>query len=81
MTTRSDLDRIAPWAVRYALGRRTYAVHDVVDVLLRNRGALQSKTALVICRDIDEAEARDALGDVVDAVAWRRLRSSLRGDA
>ena len=81
MTARSDLDRIAPWAVRYALGRRTYAVHDVVDVLLRNRGALQVKTALVICRDIDEAEARDALGDVVDAVAWRRLRSSLRGDA
>ncbi|MBX3031883.1 MAG: hypothetical protein KF809_17185 [Chloroflexi bacterium] len=73
-----DIDRLAVWAARYALGRRTYAVSDVTDVLARHAADLSPRTRLAIVRDIDEAERDERLGDPCDAEAWRMLRLVLR---
>lgn len=75
----SDLDELSVWAARYALGRMTYAPHNVVDLLVRRKDSLRPQTREVICRDIDEAEARGGLGMEIDAEAWKQLREVLRG--
>jgi hypothetical protein len=75
----ADIDRLAVWAARYALGRSTYAVGDVCEVLTRRRRDLTPKTRAVIVDDITAAEAKHALGMEMDAVAWRALRDVLDG--
>jgi len=76
----SDIDRLSVWAARYAIGRRTYAVRDVCDVLTRRVSELSGTSRAAILRAIDEAEAEgeDALGMAMDAREWRRLREVLR---
>lgn len=71
------IDRLSVWAVRYALGRATYAVSDVVDVLIVNVASLSPNSRAVIVRDITEAEERGGLGMDVDAQLWRELREVL----
>lgn len=73
----SAIDRLSVPAVRYALGRRTYIVHDVTETLTAHRADLDVRSRQAIVRDIDDAEARGALGDEVDAKAWRALRDAL----
>lgn len=46
-------DSILVYAVRYALGRSSYAVLDVVDAVRSSREELPPQTAAVIARDID----------------------------
>jgi len=72
-----SIDRLSVWAVRYALGRRTYAVEDVVQTLIAERARLSEKSRVVIIRDITEAEAAGNLGMDFDARAWFRLRDAL----
>lgn len=72
-----SVDRLSVWAVRYALGRATYAVNDVVDVLTAERASLSPETRDCIVRDITEAEQRGNLGMDMDAQEWRRLRDAL----
>ena len=72
-----SVDRLSVWAVRYALGRMTYAAHDVVDTLIAERANLTRQSCHAIIRDITEAESAGHLGMEMDAVAWRRLRDAL----
>jgi hypothetical protein len=74
---RADLeygfDKLAVWAVRYALGRMTYAVADVTEVVSRNAAALSPDTRAQIVRDIDELgpeRGPNALGMGMDATRW-----------
>lgn len=76
----SSVDRLSVWAVRYALGRMTYAVEDVVQTLIAERGNLTAKSKVAIIADIDTAEAEGRMGMDFDADAWRRLRAALEAD-
>lgn len=76
----ADIDRLSVWAVRYALGRSTYAVGDVVDVLARNAAEIKPYTRWVICGDIDMAIAAGQVGMDMDREQWLRLRAALGGD-
>ena len=63
------------YAVRYAIGRRTYAPGSVVrycEPLIRR---LDKVCLLCMKRDIEEAASRDGgLGDPnIDAPEWRRM--------
>lgn len=69
------LGEMLNYAVRYALGRRTYAPTAVArfcEPLVRR---LDRTSLLCMKRDIEEAASRDGgLGDNdIDAPAWRRL--------
>lgn len=59
------------WAVRYALGRRTYAASDTANYVLHLVPKLDDKTLTVIAQDI--RERGENLGDECDAVWWRKL--------
>jgi len=63
--------------VRYALGRRTYAVSDVCDVLTLNVWALRENSVTVIRRDIERAIEDGDAGDPCDVKAWRKLHKAL----
>lgn len=67
---KTDFDFMVSCAVRYALGRRTYAVSVVCDYVLRNISLLDKQTLMVMRRDIDEHDARHDLGDECDIRCW-----------
>ena len=62
------------WAVRYSLGRKTYAVSDTVSFVLPLVQWLTDKTLWCIQDDIRQAERREGLGDKdIDAPKWLNL--------
>lgn len=65
-------------AVRYCLGRRTYMPGLVTDWIMQHcDGLFTAKTLGVMKRDIDEAAARDGLGDSCDVRTWVNFRAWL----
>lgn len=62
------------WAVRYALGRQSYAVGDTVRYISSLIEKLNDRTLSVIARDIKEAHQHGNMGDpMVDKPAWMAL--------
>ena len=66
------------WAVRYALGRRTYAVSDTAGYMIRIMKVLDDKTIHVMLRDINEHEKFDDLGDECDVSKWMKLKEAIQ---
>lgn len=66
------------WAVRYALGRRTYAVSDTARYMIRVMKMLDNKTIHVMLRDINEHQGCDDLGDECDAIEWMKLKEAIQ---
>lgn len=58
------------WAVRYALGRRTYAASDTVQYIIPLVPKLSDKTLWCIQNDILGATN---YGDPYDEIQWMRL--------
>ena len=71
------VDELSVWAVRYALGRMTYAVANVCDVLVLNADRLSANSRRVIVADINEAMARGNVGMDMDRRQWERLHDVL----
>lgn len=64
-------------AVRYALGRRSYAVAVVADDLARNASTLNPSLREVLRRDICEAISSGHGGDAMDVETWRAAIAAL----
>ena len=64
------------WAFRYALGRRTGAVTDVVDFLKENWDKLQPFTQNQIQEEIRNAIRLERAGSGIDITQWQSLLSS-----
>ena len=62
------------WAVRYALGRRTYAVSDTCGYISPIISKLDDRTICCMQRDIREQKD---YGDPCDKDAWLRLKNKL----
>ena len=85
-------DMAAPWAVRYCLGRRTYAVDDCSRWLCSVWDLLEPEARNLIQRDVEEEFRRDdaarangnvsglPLGMDIDRASWERVRK-LWGEA
>jgi len=83
-------DQAALWAVRYCLGRRTYAVDDCSRWLCSvwDRLAPEAKSCIIV--DLDEEFRRDdaarangnisglPLGMDIDRTSWERVRKLWR---
>ena len=61
------------YATRYALGRRSYVVREITDLLKQHWRSLWAGDRQVIQRDIEEARDRRQLGDACDAIAWLQI--------
>ena len=69
------------WAFRYALGRRSYAVKMVADVMIEHRKDFDTTMNALIRAEIDEAVSKGYAGDSFDVQTWLHVRDILaRGD-
>lgn len=66
-------DRIIFYAFRYALGRRSYAVADVVGYVLFHWDELQGKTKELMKKEIKTALDENRAGMDMDERQWRRV--------
>lgn len=69
------LGEMLNWAVRYALGRMTYAVNDTVSYVMPLIPKLDRKTLSVMQRDIETAPS---YGHDIDKDDWMRLLNAIR---
>lgn len=60
-------------AFRYALGRQTYVVSDVVETIIRNWDELSSDVQHKIKIEIEEAISRDMAGHEMDVKQWKKV--------
>lgn len=65
------------WAVRYALGRRTYAASDTVQYIIPLVPKLSDKTLWCIQNDILGATS---YGDEYDEIQWMRLLDKVEAE-
>lgn len=70
-----NLGEMLNWAVRYALGRMTYAVNDTVSYVLPLIPKLDKRTLSVMQRDIERAPE---YGHDCDEADWMRLLYAIR---
>ncbi len=71
--TEPDIETMLFYAFRYALGRQTYAVKDVVDLLLKCEDFLSSLTMAIIVREIMFAIDSGQAGMLMDREQWLRV--------
>jgi hypothetical protein len=70
-----DMSMILVTAERYALGRRTYVVDWICEVIKNNIDLLTEKDIQVMIRDIEEAYS---YGDECDEAEWKALLKILK---
>jgi hypothetical protein len=70
-----NLGEMLNWAVRYSLGRMTYAVNDTVSYVLPLIPKLDRRTLSVMQRDIEIAPE---YGHDCDEADWMRLLHAIR---
>ena len=68
-------------AFRYALGRQSYIVSIIADILIGLVPQLAQKDRLLFVRDIDEAIARGEAGNPrIDQPYWLRVKAAMLGE-
>lgn len=77
MTYCNISENILFFAFRYALGRRTGAVSEVTDMLMRNVAKLTPETREQIIREIEGQHRLGGLGDACDAQIWQEVAETL----
>ena len=70
-----NFGEILNWAVRYALGRKTYAVMDTCNYIKPLIPCLSNRTLWCMERDINNQED---LGDICDEEYWIALHESIQ---
>ena len=60
-------------AFRYALGRKTYVVIEVVDYMIENWGFIAPYKKEMIQREIKEAITNGSAGMDCDIKSWKRI--------
>lgn len=70
-----DIDLACFYAFRYALGRTSYAVSEVADLLCRNWHLIDENHQKLIHKEIDEALELRRAGHPCDEDQWRMVRA------
>jgi len=66
-----DFEDILIYAVRYAVGRMTFAPRDVCDIINKHINELSKNTLIVIQKDIEQHKEDNHLGNPnIDAPEW-----------
>ena len=76
-----DLGAVFNFAIRYCIGRYTYAPGIAFDVITPMIPYLNDRTLIVMARDIREADERKKLGDeVVDRPPWIKFVAQIEDE-
>jgi len=68
-----DQDILLFCAFRYALGRRSYVVGTIVDIIIANWEHMPTSRREMFQRDIREAIETDRCGSKYDIERWERI--------
>ena len=69
----SELRTLLIYSFRYALGRKTYASQETVDLILKYWNFLEEQDIDLIIKDIITAIAEQNYGMEMDLAQWQRL--------
>jgi len=72
-TDKEDLQTILLESFRYCLGRRTYAVNECVERLLKHWDELPEKWQTLICENINFAMEHGTAGGSCDIAEWKKI--------
>ena len=61
------------YSFRYALGRRTYAVEDVADMIIKYWDMLSGNEQSCIIKEIEHSIVRDEYGMDMDLKSWQKV--------
>lgn len=81
-----DLNDLIVCAFRYALGRRTYIVHTITEIIKANLSALESRTIEVMLQDIERQHEYEKVGvdkvfgDDCDRERWMEVEVLLNAE-
>lgn len=78
--TEQEQDTILFYAFRYALGRMTYAVSDVAELLIKYKNILTPLHKERIIKEIDEAIERNSAGMSCDVKEWEQVKEVMVND-
>ena len=68
-----DINELIIYAARYVLGRSTYAVQHVIEIIKRDIDKLNDSTIDCLISDIDYAHHKNDLGMDMDKTEWLAL--------
>ena len=71
-------EHITFYAFRYALGRMTYAVSDVIIYILDNLDLISIKTKELMIKEINSAIDEKRAGMQMDISKWKELAKELQ---
>lgn len=74
---RMDFRLLILSAFRYALGRMTYIVPVVANVIRESKDKLDNQAIDLMIQEIEDAEKRDGLGMECDIDVWLKLKKEL----
>ncbi len=77
MLNANDLDTLFFCSFRYALGRRTYIVHDIASLILENKERLKRQTIAKIIEEIYGSVMTGSAGMKCDVTIWQNLATYL----
>ncbi len=72
-----DFEVLAGCALRYALGRQTYIVSWVAEIIERNLKDISEFKKEIMIRDIKKAIDSEDYGREIDKVVWLKLKDVL----
>ncbi len=73
-----EFSTLAFWAFRYAIGRKSYCVSDVVDIVRKHIDKLDIQTREKMAEEIIKAINAGNAGMACDVVDWTKLLEVLR---
>ena len=76
----ADKDMLLFCAFRYAIGRRTYIVSLVGDLLIKYKGDVSSESKELILKEIGQAIAVGMGGMDCDVAVWTNVIKELSND-
>ena len=75
-----DLDTMLFYAFRYVLGRCTYAVSNVADLLIKHKHAMSHQTKVKIGEEILSALNTNSAGMEIDKRDWLEVLGAFNSD-
>lgn len=73
----NELNTLLICSFRYALGRMTYIVSDIVDIIIHHKKDLQPNAKELMIREIKWALDHNQAGMRCDREEWERLLNEL----
>ena len=79
MIYKVNLNTLILAAFRYALGRKTYIVEEVVEDIIHNIDNIPDTYLKRMYEEIDEAISNNRAGMKMDIVLWKKLQEKIIG--